>query len=379
MRIISVLEPHIDEIREHLSKGNSRPATAEWIVNKYKLDMKPTGARSFIERMILRDKVKTNHAALADECETVGIPLDDVKHYWYKGKQFSIFVKGQQVTYEQLKDEIVKEMQEHSPKYKPINYTIKTDGHLLVIDPADIHLNKLCSAFETADECDHDVIYNRVKDGVRGIVEKANGFHIERILFIAGNDVLHVDTPKNTTTAGTHQDVSLMWYDAFTLARRLYVECIEMLLTIAPIHVLYNPSNHDYQNGFFLAQTIEAWFRNCNSITFDVNMQHRKYFTYGDNLIGSTHGDGAKDNDLALLMAHEATDWTKCKHRYYYTHHIHHKKSKDYMSVCVESLRSPSGTDSWHSRNGYQHAPKAVEGFIHHPQHGQIARLTHIF
>jgi hypothetical protein len=49
------------------------------------------------------------------------------------------------------------------------------------------------------------------------------------------------------------------------------------------------------------------------------------------------------------------------------------------MSVCVETLRSPSGADSWHHRNGYQHAPKAIEGFIHHPEHGQVARLTHLF
>jgi hypothetical protein len=379
MSLTSVLEPYADEIRAYVATGKSRAVTAAWIIKKHNVDIKLTGAMRYIERLANKDRIKDNHAALADECNTVGIPLDGVKHYWYKGKQFSIFVKGQEVTYEQLKDDIVKEMQEHSPKYKPIEYAVSNDGHLLVIDPADIHLNKLCSAFETSDECDHDIIYQRVKEGVRGIVEKANGFHIERILFVAGNDILHTDTPKNTTTAGTHQDVSLMWYDAFVLARKLLVECLEMLVTVAPIHFMYNPSNHDYQNGFFLAQTIEAWFSKSVNITFDVDMRHRKYFTYGENLIGSTHGDGAKDADLALLMAHEAPDWTLCKHRYYYTHHIHHKKSKDYMSVCVESLRSPSGTDSWHSKNGYQHAPKAVEGFIHHKKYGQIARLTHIF
>ena len=54
-------------------------------------------------------------------------------------------------------------------------------------------------------------------------------------------------------------------------------------------------------------------------------------------------------------------------------------RCSDFIGVTVESLRSPSGTDSWHHRNGYQHSPKAIEGFIHHPEHGQIARLTHIF
>jgi len=42
-------------------------------------------------------------------------------------------------------------------------------------------------------------------------------------------------------------------------------------------------------------------------------------------------------------------------------------------------MRSPSGTDGWHHRNGYVGSPKAVEGFLHCKEHGQIARITHIF
>jgi hypothetical protein len=72
-------------------------------------------------------------------------------------------------------------------------------------------------------------------------------------------------------------------------------------------------------------------------------------------------------------------EWSQTKHRYIYTHHVHHKTSKDYIGITVESLRSPSGTDSWHSRNGYQHAPKAVEAFLHCKHNGQIARITNLF
>ena len=120
-------------------------------------------------------------------------------------------------------------------------------------------------------------------------------------------------------------------------------------------------------------------FNTVLNITFDTSMHHRKYFRYYNNLIGSTHGDGAKNNDLPLLMAHEAKEWSECKHRYIYTHHIHHKQSKDIMSVTIESMRSPSGADSWHMRNGYMHAPKAIECFLHDKQHGQIAKFIHLF
>ena len=74
------------------------------------------------------------------------------------------------------------------------------------------------------------------------------------------------------------------------------------------------------------------------------------YYAYGTNLIGTTHGDGAKETDLPLLMAQEASEhWHGCKHRYFYTEHIHHKKSKDYICGCSVnqassiSLRSSGG------------------------------------
>ena len=326
-----------------------------------------------------KKKSTNDHSALIKECENVGIPLNDVKHYWHKGKHFSVFVKGKEVDLWQLKEQIVEEMKEYSPRYPIIKYPKIKEGHLLVIDPADIHIGKLAKAFETGDEYNHKIAIERVKSGVLGIVQKAKGFPIEKILFVIGNDILHIDNAKSTTTAGTFQDSELMFWDAFNIAKQLLVECIEMLVTVAPVHVQYDASNHDYVSGFMLAQTLEAWFRNSKNCTFNVSIKHRKYFKYGTNLIGTTHGDGAKETDLALLMAHESKDWNECPNRYFYIHHIHHKKSKDYMSVTVEALRSASGTDGWHHRNGYQHAPKAIEGYIHHKIHGQIARITHLF
>lgn len=323
-----------------------------------------------------RDK----HKALVEECDTKGIPLESVNHYWFKGEHFSIHVKGAQTGYNELTAALIEDMKRHAPVYKKQEYGEQSHGHLLVIDPADVHIGKLCKAFENGEDYNSQIAVQRVKEGVQGILEKVKGFHIDKILYIIGNDKLHVDTPRSTTTAGTHQDTDVMWYDAFRIAMQLDREIIEMLMQVAPVHVQYDPSNHDYQSGFFLAHALEAWFSKTESVTFNVSIAHRKYFQYGNSLIGTTHGDGAKVQDLPLLMAQEAPkEWSECKHRYIYIHHIHHKMSKDFGSVCVEALRSPSGTDSWHHRNGYQHSPKAIEGFIHHKEQGQIARITHIF
>jgi hypothetical protein len=353
------------------------------IAKKIKKEFKIDENVDSIRRNITNWSKDTNqeHDALQQACEEFGIPVNQVGHYWYKGKHISIHARTEdQKTYEDLRDEIIKEMEQHVPEYPKIYYTPQENPHLLVIDPADVHIGKLCSAFETGEDYDCEIAVNRVREGVEGILRKASGFKVDQILFVAGNDILHVDSPKRTTTSGTPQDTDGMWYDNFLKAKRLYVDIIQRLLHFAPVHFVYNPSNHDYMNGFFLADVIQTWYKTCSSVTFDCSIAHRKYYKYGNNLIGTTHGDGAKNNDLPLLMAQEsAVDWSNTKHRYVYTHHVHHKNAKDYIGVTVESLRSPSGTDGWHHRNGYQHNPKAIEGFLHCKDNGQVARLTHLF
>ena len=226
----------------------------------------------------------------------------------------------------------------------------------------------------------------RVLEGLEGLTVKAEGFDVEKILFCIGNDVLHIDNVYNQTTKGTRQDVDGKWWEHFEIALALYVKCIEMLREIAPVDVVHSMSNHDYQSGFHLAHALKSWFRNDKDVNFDISVSHRKYYQYGKNLIGFEHGDGAKMDKLPLIMAQERPHmWSESKFRYWYLHHLHHKvkhkwlDGKDFIGVTIEYMRSPSGTDSWHSRKGYVGVPKAVEGFLHEKTSGQVARLVHYF
>ena len=318
---------------------------------------------------------------LVTEAIDKGISPNKVNHYWHKSEHYSLHVKeeDEKEEAENLAKNLIEELKAFSPKYPKLKRKECSDGHLLVIDPADVHIGKLCSALEVGEDYNTNIAVKRVKEGVQGILDKAKGFNIDKINFIGGNDILHIDTPQRKTTSGTPQDTDGMWYENFLNAKRVYVDALEMLLTVADVHFTFNPSNHDYISGFFLADVIKTHFRKCKNITFDCSISHRKYFKYHNNLIGTTHGDGAKMQDLPLLMAGESKDWSSVKFRYIYTHHVHHKTSKDFQAnVTVESLRSPSGTDSWHNRNGYT-SKKAIEGFIHSKENGQVARLTHYF
>jgi hypothetical protein len=335
-----------------------------------------------IDRLV--NKIINNKGVL-DECETVGIDFDKIKNYWYKGKNYSINVRGEgyePFKYEDFKKDFIESVSTIAPKHIKIDRdtTQSPDNHCLLIDPADIHINKLCSAFETGEEYNSQIAVQRVREGVAGILKKSSGFKIKKIILIAGNDVLNTDNLKNQTTKGTEQDTHLKWFDAFLMAKQMYIDIIATLVQVADLEIVYNVSNHDQMSGFFLMDSLFSWYNTHPQITFDRSPAHRKYTTFGKNLIGTTHGDGAKQNELPLLMCHEASNhWHHCVHRYVFTHHVHHKTSKDVMSVQIESLRSPSPADSWHHTKGYQFSPLAIEGFVFHEEYGQVARLTHLF
>ena len=379
---MSKLKPFKKEILQLRREGNTYPYISKYLKEKYNFKIHKRSICSYVNSLDESD-------AFENELYNNNFSMpDNWSHGWLKGKHASIFIKNSEgiISFDEMREKFVEELQQYSPEYKKINRRDLKDKHLLVLDIADLHIGKYASESETDNVYNSDKAIERALEGVEGILNKAKGFPIDKILFIIGNDVLHIDNAFNKTTAGTSQDVSGMWHENYTRARDLYVKIIERLISIADVHIVHNPSNHDYISGYMLADSIYCWFRRCENITFDISNNHRKYYSYGVNLIGSSHGDGAKMADMPLLMANEAPDlWAKTKYRYVYLHHIHHKQTtkfqsgKDYQGVTVEYLRSPSGSDAWHHRNGYVGAKKAIEAFIHSKDYGQIARLTHLF
>tara|TARA_R110000764_G_scaffold177642_4_gene263848 strand:- start:1558 stop:2754 length:1197 start_codon:yes stop_codon:yes gene_type:complete len=282
----------------------------------------------------------------------------------------------------------------------------KPDGEcLLVIDLADVHVGKLCVETETGYTYSRDVAVHRMVEGTRELIRKASGMGVGRILFVVGNDILHVDNARSSTTSGTPQDTHGTIHQLYRDAFAGYVKCIELARLTAPVDLVFCPSNHDWLMGWCLAREVGAWFRNAPDVTateYNLSELHRKYYRFENNLIGITHGDGAKEADLYPLMMTEARPHiADCTHRYWYVHHLHHKirkqagvtahkREKDHIgmtmmhnavrsvegdNVQIEYVRSMSPPDGWHDRNGYVNR-QAVECFVHHPHDGQDGRFT---
>lgn len=294
--------------------------------------------------------------------------------------------KEEAVDYDLIRDEMIEEMSKLSPEIGKYKRNKSKDPHCLVLDIADLHIGKLATKNGSGNDYNTKIAINRAIDGSLSLIDKSSGYDIDQVVFVIGNDVLHIDNPKRTTTAGTPQDTDGMWYDNFKIARSVYSSIISKLTSIADVHVVHCPSNHDYMSGFMLADAISCYFHNNKNVTFDISNIHRKYFQYGKNMIAFSHGDGAKLEQVPYLAAHESKEmWAATDYRYAYLHHIHHKdywkfrSGKDFTGMTVEYLRSPSGTDRWHKDNGFTGSKVAIEAFIHHPKKGQVCRLTHNF
>ena len=322
-------------------------------------------------------------------------PNDNWKLSWVKDKVTGTstlvvnpdYKNAETVNYDQVRKEMIDEMNGLSPHVEKYKRKKITDPHCLVLDIADLHIGKLATMDGANDKYDVSLAVERAIQGSLSLIDKSKPYNIDKIFFIIGNDVLHIDNAKTrTTTSGTPQDTDGMWYDNFKIARGVYCHIINMLSTISDVHVIHCPSNHDYMTGFMLADAVNCYFHNNKNITFDVSNVHRKYTKYGSNLLMFSHGDGCKIDQIPYLTAHEESGmWADTKYRYGYLHHIHHKdyfkfrSGKDYIGMTVEYMRSPSGTDRWHNDNGYTGSKVCIEAFIHHPENGQVCRLTHNF
>lgn len=368
-----LLEERQQRLHEVLSMREDG-ATWKAIQDRYGYSS-PDAARMHFNRM---------NSKLLKHLEERGIDPADVRMVWDKTKEYSVkTVYDNTYTPEEA---MAKFRRACTAEFGKLNMRKpkKPRGNLLVVDPADMHIGKLAS-FDSG-KYNIEIAIACAREGIQGIIDHSAPYNIQQVVLVIGNDVLHTDNPRRTTTSGTPQDTDGMWWDAVSAAQRLYVETIGWLKEIAPVHVIYNPSNHDYMMGAMLAQYTHAWFNADKAVTFDVSMEHRKYFKWGNTLIGTSHGDGAKMQDLPLLMASEAKEkWAGTDYRYWLLGHIHHKKevkwlsSEDFIGCSVRYLRTISQSDRWHKDNGYTLNKRALEGFVYSDKHGEVCQLSYNF
>lgn len=349
----------VEELLDYMEVDRTEWEVEKFVCNKWEVGGKPGEGNS------LKSNTESGFAVE---------PLYQVK-VWLRRKTQTIALR-------KVFDEILSKFHQAAPTPARVRYP-KGAGCLFEVDIFDPHFGKLCWGKETGADYDLKIATRIYGEAAEGLLQRASGFPIRKILLPIGNDHFHVDNAQSTTAKGTLQDSDGRWQKSFTDGRAAAMWLIQRVRKIAPVHVIMVPGNHDPQRLFYLGEVLQAWFRNTPGVEIDNRPAARKYYRHGQNLIGFTHGNEEKHRDLPLLMATEASaDWAASKFREFHVGHFHHQKTTSFLpvqefnTILVRILSSLTPPDAWHKLKGYE-GLRAAHGFLWDPALGCIGQVSY--
>jgi hypothetical protein len=283
--------------------------------------------------------------------------------------------KTQIIDYERFRRELTEDVKSYSPKVSIREYDDNNQsGNLLEINIPDLHLGKQAWAEETGFmNYDIKIAVQRFEDSLDDMLSRAVAQnHIERILFIVGNDLFNSDGnyPYAATTGGTPMEDDARWQKVFRTGRQMIIRSILKLRQLAPVDVKVIPGNHDFQKAFYLGEVLEARFEGDENVTIDNSPKTRKYYKWGRCLLGFAHGNKIDESEARLInnMKHEcAREWGDTIYREWHCGDIHHYKEmrqkgtscdlnkycEDIDGVIIKYLRTLMFNDEWEAKKGF--------------------------
>lgn len=291
--------------------------------------------------------------------------------------------KGDIIDWDNFKKEFIETVKKQSPIVSRKEY--KIGKCLMEVDIFDLHLDKLAWWAETGENYDSKIARKRFFDAINYFIFVTKPFEIDEILFPYGNDFFNSDKdyPFPQTTKGTPQENDIRWQKSYKMGRQMITTAVNMLSEIAPVKMIGIPGNHDEQKTFYLGDALECTFENNKNVDVDNSPRTRKYFQYGKNLLGFTHGKDIPVSRLLSLMPNETAQfWGKTKYREWHLGHLHHDKkqtsigTEDHNGIVIRNLKSLKAVDSYEFRKGFGGLGGA-EVFIWHKERGLVGNLPY--
>lgn len=258
-----------------------------------------------------------------------------------------------------------------SPITKPPKLSI---NDLLCIYPqGDPHFGMHAWWCEAGDDFDLDIAEQLTCGAIDRLIASAP--EAETALLLNLGDMFHADNQKNVTNSGHQLDVDDRWAKVQQVGLRAIIYCIKRLLEKhKKVIFKINRGNHDGHSSYALALMISCYFQNEKRVHVDLSPSVTWYYQFGKVLIGSTHGDTIKGQDLMSVMAADKpNEWGKTEYRYWYVGHVHHRDVKEYRGGVVEYFRTLAAKDAWHAGQGYR-AGRDMQLIVIHKDYGEIER-----
>lgn len=240
--------------------------------------------------------------------------------------------------------------------HKPVAAPTTTDANTLAVYPLpDLHVGLLAWEEETGSNYDTHIARDEMRAALRNLIAATPPSRHALILGLG--DLLHFDgyEPK-TERSGNVLDTDSRYPKVLREAVGLVRFAIEHALTKhETVEVRLLAGNHDTRAALAVALALSLGYENEPRVTIDDSPSYLWFKRYGKVMLGATHGDKTKMDQMPLLMAVDRPeDWAASTRRRVFTGHIHHERLKEIGGVIVESLRSPVAKDAYHSFAGYR-------------------------
>lgn len=245
---------------------------------------------------------------------------------------------------------------------------------MVAIPIGDPHIGMYAWGEECGENFDLEIARGDMLAAVNEVVRSAPSCN--KCVIINLGDFFHADNLSNTTTRSGHAlDVDSRWPRVLQLGCMLMVDSIQIALKkFTTVEVINAIGNHDDHSSIMLSSFLGAYFHHEKRVTVHPTISKFHYVKFGKNLIGVTHGDTVKANQLGELMAADkAEDWGKTEFRYWYCGHIHHSTRLELRGCTVESFRTLAAKDSYHAAHGYR-SGRDLNSIVLHKEFGEIAR-----
>lgn len=194
-------------------------------------------------------------------------------------------------------------------------------------------------------------------------------FPVSEISIPLGHDFFNVDNIQLTTSKGTRQDEMPLRYNTYAKSVQVLIQLLLEAREIAPVKVYMIPGNHDREVNFFLGHTLRLFFEKYPEVTIydgydaksdSYQFEPYKFYRYGCNLLGYTHGDEIPKTRLPVLMATESGSlWVDAEHREWHLGHLHHLTTQNFVTMDEKNgirlrwLPSMIMRSNWSKLKGY--------------------------
>lgn len=270
---------------------------------------------------------------------------------------------------------ILKDVFIDTPRVPVVAAPKSTSKSLLTVYPiGDHHTGMYSWAEETGEDYDTKIAEKLLVSAITHLVEITPPS--EEALIVNVGDFFHVDQHRPETTRSHNAlDVDTRYAAMIRAGVSMLRQCInEALKKHKVVRVINACGNHDDVGALWLSLALGLLYEKNKRVYIDQSASKFTYHQHGKVLLGVTHGDTAKLDKLAGVMATDQPElWGKTQHRYWITGHIHHRKVIEQPGCMVESFRTLAARDAWASAAGYR-SGRDMAALVFHNEHGEVAR-----